>query len=278
MSEKALTTADKLQLQKKTTFSTQLAKAEGDFLKMYGAEGERTFLQEQKYAIMAVQKNPKILDCTGTSIYTAVSLVAMSGLSLNPTKGLAYLIPRAGVCTLSVSYKGVLELLSQDAGIMCTTGVVYDCDENVNDYKEGYGGYVNAQRKMNRPDGATRLYTYNVAHFKDGRTHCFIFDNNQVEKRRKKAQSDNVWSEWEDEMYMKTVIHAHYKYLPKTEKLDAVMQAIESEVAKPLVQTNADDLLDDIQEVAAEVVVEQKPVDTVTVETNTVKKGVPEDI
>jgi recombination protein RecT len=278
MSEKALTTADKLQLQKKTTFSTQLAKAEGDFLKMYGAEGERTFLQEQKYAIMAVQKNPKILDCTGTSIYTAVSLVAMSGLSLNPTKGLAYLIPRAGVCTLSVSYKGVLELLSQDAGIMCTTGVVYDCDENVNDYKEGYGGYVNAQRKMNRPDGATRLYTYNVAHFKDGRTHCFIFDNNQVEKRRKKAQVDDVWKEWEDEMYMKTVIHAHYKYLPKTEKLDAVMQAIESEVAKPLVQANADDLLDDIQEVAAEVVVEQKPVDTVTVETNTVKKGVPEDI
>jgi recombinational DNA repair protein RecT len=161
---------------------------------------------------------------------------------------------------------------------MCTTGVVYDCDENVNDYKEGYGGYVNAQRKMNRPDGATRLYTYNVAHFKDGRTHCFIFDNNQVEKRRKKAQVDDVWKEWEDEMYMKTVIHAHYKYLPKTEKLDAVMQAIESEVAKPLVQANADDLLDDIQEVAAEVVVEQKPVDTVTVETNTVKKGVPEDI
>ena len=47
--EPTLTTADKLQLQKKTTFSTQLAKAEGDFLKIYGTAGEKTFLQEQKF-------------------------------------------------------------------------------------------------------------------------------------------------------------------------------------------------------------------------------------
>ncbi len=249
--EPNLSTADKLQLQKKTTFSNQLAKAENDFLKMYGAEGEKTFLQEQKYAIMAVQKNPKILDCTGNSIYTAVSLVAMCGLTLNPTKGLAYLIPRGGVCTLAVSYKGVLELLSQEAGIICTTGVVYDCDEFVDDYKEGYGGYVNAKRKMNRPENAVRLYTYNVAHFSDGKTHCFIFDNNQVEKRRKKAQSDNVWSEWEDEMYMKTVIHAHYKYLPKSEKLDAVMEAITGELMPIKTAPPADDF-DDLPEITAE--------------------------
>lgn len=280
--EPTLTTADKLQLQKKTTFSTQLAKAEGDFLKMYGAEGEKTFLQEQKYAVMAVQKNPKILDCTAHSIYTAVSLVAMSGLTLNPTQSLAYLIPRGGVCTLSVSYRGVLELLYQDAGVMCSTGIVYDCDENIDEYKEGASGYVNAKRKMNRPEGAKRLYTYNVATFPDGRTHCFIFDNNQVEKRRSKAQSDGVWKEWEDEMYMKTVIHAHYKHLPKSERLDAAMQAIESEVQKPIASPNADDIFEDmptIEATAQEVAPEQKPVDTVTVERAPAKKDiVPENL
>lgn len=263
MSEKALTTADKLQVEKKQAFSTQLQKSQQDFLKMYGSEGEKTFLQEQKFAIMAVQKNPKILDCSPQSIYTAVSLVAMTGLSLNPTKQLTYLIPRAGVCTLSVGYRGVLEVLFQDAGIMCTTGIVYDCDDNIDDYKEGVGGFVNAKRKMNRPSDAKKIYAYNVASFPDGRTHCFIYDVQEIEKRKAKAQSDNVWKEWEDEMYMKTVIHGHYKYLPKSERLDKVMEAIETEVqVKPLVN----ELADDIDDIPLAVEEQQKAEGTVTVE------------
>jgi len=263
MSEKALTTADKLQVEKKQAFSTQLQKSQQDFLKMYGSEGEKTFLQEQKFAIMAVQKNPKILDCSPQSIYTAVSLVAMTGLSLNPTKQLTYLIPRAGVCTLSVGYRGVLEVLFQDAGIMCTTGIVYDCDDNIDDYKEGVGGFVNAKRKMNRPADAKKIYAYNVASFPDGRTHCFIYDVQEIEKRKAKAQSDNVWKEWEDEMYMKTVIHGHYKYLPKSERLDKVMEAIETEVqVKPLVN----ELADEIDDIPLAVEEQQKAEGTVTIE------------
>lgn len=264
--EPNLSTADKLQLQKKTTFSTQLAKAENDFLKVYGTKGAIRFLQEQKFADMAAKKNPKILDCSAETIYIAVSLVAMCGLTLNPIRKQCALVPRAGVCTLSIMYQGVLDLLRTDAGVICTTGVVYDCDEFTDDYKEGYGGYVNAKRKMNRPENAVRLYTYNVAHFSDGKTHCFIYDNNQVEKRRKKAQSDSVWSEWEDEMYMKTVIHAHYKYLPKSEKLDAVMEAITGELMPIKPTTPADDF-DDLPEITAEeparvvgeVTIEKKP-------------------
>lgn len=274
MSDKQLTTADKLQIAKKEAFGTQLTKAQGDFVKIYGTEGEKTFLQEQKFAIMAVQKNPKILDCTPQSIYTAVSLVAMTGLSLNPIKSLTYLIPRAGVCTLSVGYRGVLEVLYQDAGIMCSTGIVYDCDENPNDFKEGTGGYVNAKRMMNRPEGAKRIYAYNVATFPDGRTHCFIYDMAEIDKRRKKAMSDNVWSEWEDEMILKTVIHGHYKYLPKSERMDAVMDAIQTETnptgfSKP---TIADDI-DDIPLAMEEPEVAPQPeVGTITIQVDTQQK------
>lgn len=278
MSEnKALTTAEKLQVEKKQSFSTQLQKSQQDFLKMYGSEGEKTFLQEQKFAIMAVQKNPKILDCTPQSIYTAVSLVAMTKLSLNPTKQLTYLIPRAGICTLSVGYRGVIEVLHQEAGIMCTTGIVYDCDENVNDYKEGVNGYVNAKRMMNRPATAKKIYAYNVAHFPDGRTHCFIYDVQEIEKRKAKAQSDNVWKEWEDEMYMKTVIHGHYKYLPKSERLDSIMEAIETEVQTTPLATELVDDLDSIPVVVEEQ--PQVPQGTVTIEQAPKKQGLdPEQV
>lgn len=241
---KELTIAQKQIVEKKKTFQTQIEKANPKFVQMYGEQGQKIFVREQQYAYMAVQKNPAILDCNEASIFNSVAAVAMTGLSLDPVKQLAHLIPRNGVCTLVVDYKGVLELLSKDAGILCTNGAVYDCDIDTMDFKEGVNGYVNAKRAMPRPEEKTLLYCYNIAHFPDGRTHCLIMDKAEIAKRRGKAQTQKVWDEWEEKMSIKTVIRDHYKYLPKSERLDEAMKLIDQELPTfTTPQTNDDDFL-----------------------------------
>jgi phage RecT family recombinase len=255
MSEKQLTIAQRNEIEKKRVFMAKVEAANESFIKMYGNEkAVQVFEKEKTYAQMAANKNPDILNCNPASIVQSVQSVAMTGLSLDPVKQLAHLVPRGGVCTLVVDYKGILELLSKDAGVLCTNGAVYDCDDNVNDFKEGVGGYVNAKRAMPRPKERKLLYCYNVAHFPDGRTHASIMDAEQIAKRREKAQTQKVWNEWEEAMSIKTVIREHYKYLPKSERLDAAMQLIDQELPKFNTERKPDDefltegLSDDVQE------------------------------
>jgi phage RecT family recombinase len=246
---KELSIAQKQELVKKQNFQEQIQKTNKAFIEIYGEKGQKVFTREQQYAVMSVQKNPEILNCTPNSIYSSVAAVAMTGLTLDPIKQLAHLIPRKGVCTLVVDYKGILELLHMDTGVICSSGAVYDCDIDVMDFKEGVGGYVNAKRPMPRPEQRKLLYCYNIANFPDGRTHCHIMDKEQIDKRRGKAQTDAVWNEWEEKMNIKTVIRDHYKYLPKSDRLDKAMSLVDEELPKFEKKTNDDDdfLNDDVQ-------------------------------
>jgi recombination protein RecT len=264
---KSLSVAEKMQLEKKNTFEVEVSKANEAFLQMYRpkygeAEAQVIFAREKAFAAMSVQKNPKIFDCTPASIYTAVSNVAMTGLTLDPVKQLAHLVPRGNICTLVVDYKGIIELLYQDSGVMLSLGAVYDCDRNTDDFKEGVGGFCNAKRAMPRTEGAKIIYCYSVAQFPDGRTHCHIMDINEINKRKKVAQTDQVWNAWEESMAMKTVARSHYKFLPKSERLDKAMSAIDQEVGATIAKTNISEEIDDIPvNVPAE-----RPEGTVTIE------------
>ena len=248
---KALSVADKLQLERKNSFEAEVTKANEAFLQVYRpkfgeAEAQVIFAREKAFAAMSVQKNAKILDCTPASIYTAVSNVAMTGLTLDPTKQLAHLVPRGNLCTLVVDYKGIIELLYQDTGVLLSLGAVYDCDRNIDDFKEGVGGFCNAKRAMPRNEGAKIIYCYSVAQFPDGRTHCHIMDINEIAKRRKVATTDKVWADWEESMAMKTVARSHYKFLPKSERLNNAMAAIDQEVGATINKTNISQEIDDI--------------------------------
>lgn len=267
-----LSVSQQLQLAKRETFNTEIQRANEAFVQMYDKDAEKIFSREKSYAMMAVQKNPKIMDCKPESIYTAVSNVAMSGLTLDPIKQLAHLVPRGDVCTLVVDYKGLIELIFQDSGVLVSCGAVYDCDKDIDNYQEGVGGYVRSKRAMPRPSDASIVYCYSVAQFTDGRTHCHILDLEEIMKRAGKATTDKVWKEWFAEMCIKTVVRSHYKFLPKSKRLDHAMSLIDTENGnrdfnKP---TNISDSIDDIP-VNVPPKKEERPEGTVTVEKAAVK-------
>ena len=63
-----------------------------------------------KSAQVEISKNPKLQECTPKSVLQCVVGAAQMGLRLNTFHGHAYLIPRKGVCTLQVGYRGLLSL------------------------------------------------------------------------------------------------------------------------------------------------------------------------
>jgi phage RecT family recombinase len=233
--------AEELQVAKKNTTVKQIDRAKTDFINMFNKEGEQIFEREKKYAIMSIAKNPDIMNCDPNSIYLAVAQVAMAGMTLDPIKGLAHLVPRKGKCTLVIDYKGFIDLLYKELGIIISTGLVYEGDEGAMDFKEGDNGYVKAKRRFNRPEKEKPMYGYSVASFPDKRTHAFIMDWNQIMKRKKKASTTAIWDAWEEDMAMKTVIRGHWKFLPKTEKTSAAMEVMEKELAVDI--SNSDDSL-----------------------------------
>jgi recombinational DNA repair protein RecT len=92
-------------------------------------------------------------------------------------------------------------------------------------------------------------------------------DINEINKRKKIAQTDQVWNAWEESMAMKTVARSHYKFLPKSERLDKAMSAIDQEVGATIAKTNISEEIDDIPVN----VPTERPEGTVTVEKKVAK-------
>ena len=241
-----------LQQKKKQTALQTIQKAEQSFVTIYDKEGHKKFEQEKQFAILAIQKNSEILNCTPASLFSAVASVAMTNLTLNPVLGLCHLVPRGDVATLVIDYKGMIELLLRTGKVeSMSAGVVYEGDEF--DYMEGSDGYVKHKRVLNRPAEAKFLAAYSAATFANGKTHVHILDATAIDKRRKVASTDKVWAKWFDEMAIKTTIRSHYKYLPKTKEITAAMELIDKEVGatfdnKTTNSSVPDGIFDEIQE------------------------------
>lgn len=221
------TTALELQKKKKEQAIASIEKAHNSFIKMYGQEAERIFEKEKMFAVMQISKNPEILNCSPQSIYQAVVSVAMSGLSLDPNLGLAHLIPRKGVATLVVDYKGMIDAYERYAKIIIQTGAVYDGDEH--DEMEGDDGYVRHKRNFNRTGKEELIYVYSVAKFPDGRKRVDIFDRLQIQKRKEQAQTAKVWDAWPEEMAIKSLLRYQSKFLPKRPQINAIMEVFDKE-------------------------------------------------
>ncbi len=88
-----------------------------DFVKVQVNKG-LDFQQEAFFATQILTKNDytmRIARGNTTSLANAVINVATIGLSLNPTIGLAYLVPRKNEICLDISYLGLVKL-AQDSG------------------------------------------------------------------------------------------------------------------------------------------------------------------
>jgi len=61
---------------------------------------------ELGYATMIIKNNNALKSCSAQSVFDSVIYSARIGITLNPSFGFAYLVPRGGKCCLDIGYRG----------------------------------------------------------------------------------------------------------------------------------------------------------------------------
>lgn len=207
------------------------------------AHALKIFEREKGFAVMQVLNNAAILKCTPESFYTCISTVALTGISLNPALKLAYIVPRAGKAILDISYMGMIEILRNSGSVKdMRANCIFEGD--VFEYSEGTGEnyFIKHTPVLNRDHKLKIIAAYSIATLSDGSETFKLMDYNKLMQHKKVATTKAVWDSWEEEMMCKTVIRAHYKFLPKTEKATELMNLVDE--ANPVDFNNLNDIKD----------------------------------
>jgi recombination protein RecT len=186
-------------------------------------------LMASEYAMRIALMNPQ-------SVINAVTNIAAIGISLNPAKRQAYLVPRDNRICLDIGYIGLLDLAIQGGAIkwgqaelvhaadrFVLNGVdkppTHERDPFSTDRGEVIGAYV----VVKTADGdylTTPMSTADIFDIRDRSSAWKAW----VEKKKKCP-----WVTDEGEMMKKTVIKRAYKLWPKTDKLDRAIHYLNTE-------------------------------------------------
>lgn len=201
--------------------------------------------QEISFALQTINKNPQLQKCTRESFLQAVLNISNIGLSLNPAAKEAYLIPRWNSATkqmdatLEPGYIGLVKLLT-DAGsitsILCQ--LVYQNDSFEMDLANNLNP-VKHKPELTRTKRGNISGCYALATLLDKTRQVEYMCVDEINEIRERSETYKAFKEgkiksctWETdwgEMARKTVIKRIYKYLPRTEKMLQVDEAIEQD-------------------------------------------------
>ncbi|MBQ5963180.1 recombinase RecT [Massilia sp. ZL223] len=206
-----------------------------------------SFERESGFAIQQLQKNDYTLGVAmknKQSVINAVTNVAAIGISLNPARKQAYLVPRDGQICLDISYIGLLDLAVASGSILWGQAeIVRENDgfslngfdkpptHNFNPFGKDRGPIIGAYVVVKTHSGDYLTTTMSIDEI------YAIRDRSEGWKAfyAKKIKS-TPWASDEGEMIKKTVIKRAYKLWPKTERLDDAMDHLN--------RTNAEGLSD----------------------------------
>ena len=173
---------------------------------------------ELAFALQTFQKNPRLQNCDGQSIFDAIVNIARTNLSLNPITKLAYLIPRKNQCVLEISYVGLVKMLKDDGCIKhISAHIVYEDEEFNYDIPNNtinhYASYPKSEAEHN-----TRviLGVYTRAELPSGDVIFDFLPTWEIEKIKGVSSFNgkgSVWDTWKLEMYKKTAIKRSFKLL-----------------------------------------------------------------
>lgn len=162
----------------------------------------------------------------------AVTNVAAIGISLNPARKLAYLVPRDGKICLDLSYLGLVEIAVQSGSIRWgKANLVHELDTFE------LNGFDRPPTHQFQPFSKARgevVGVYVVAKTIDGDylTDTMTIDEVHAIRNRSaawKSGKSNPWKTDEGEMIKKTVIKRASKMWPKTERLDKAVHYLNTE-------------------------------------------------
>jgi recombination protein RecT len=185
------------------------------------------------YAMSIAMKNKQ-------SVIDAVTNIAAIGISLNPAKKQAYLVPRDGKICLDISYMGLIDLAVATGAIKwAQASVVYESD---NFQLRGFDeAPLHTFSPFDKNRGAI-IGVYCVVKTADGEYLTHSMPISEVYAIRDRSQSyksgkASPWKSDEGEMIKKTCIKQAYKYWPKVnERLQNAIQYLNTETGEGLPQ------------------------------------------
>ena len=202
-----------------------------------------TYQREVSFACQILSKNAYLAGAQPMSIQMAVMNVAMIGLSLNPALRLAYLVPRydraAGgvICVLEPSYQGLVKLLTDGRTVTnIEARIIWEGDDVEIDFSNAKKVTKHRPYVLTGKARGKMVAVYSLAMLHDGTYSVEVMSREDVEairersesyKKAKEGKGSSVWVTDEAEMWRKTVIKRHFKYLPKSGAYEAVAKAIE---------------------------------------------------
>lgn len=198
-------------------------------------DGERLF----SIAYMAMERNPKLLECTAISVLRGVIIGAQLGLDVSGVGGMAYLVPYRNTRTNTmeaqfiIGYKGMIDLARRSKDVAWIySGAVYaneQFDFVVNPIPKIFHKPLN----LDEDDAGDFLGTYAIAVFrdKDVPPQPFVMSKVQIDKirSRSKAKDNGPWVTDYVAMGKKSSIRGLCGLLPQSPELAAAL-AIEDRV------------------------------------------------
>ncbi len=202
-----------------------------------------SFERESGFAIQILQNNDfamKIAMGAKQSLIAAVTNIAAIGISLNPARKQAYLVPRGGKICLDISYIGLLDIAVASGSIMWGQAELV----RENDAFRRVGMDKQPVHEFD-PFGKNRgdiVGAYVVVKLHNGDYLTTVMDIEEIYSIRDRSESwkrngGGPWKTDEGEMIKKTVIRRAYKLWPKTERLDTAMNQL-SDNGERLVDVN----------------------------------------
>lgn len=215
------------------------------------SEPSLNFDREAGFAVQIIEGNNYLLKVAmqnRQAVVNAVTNISAIGLSFNPAKKQAYLVPRKGKVCLDISYMGLMDLAMSTGSVRWGQAkLVYD-----NDTFE-LNGVDQPPTHKTKPFAADRglvVGVYVVIKTADGDylTHTMsaseviaIRDRSEAWKAYVKDSSKLCpWVTDPGEMWKKTCVKQAYKYWPKTERLEKAIHFLNTETDEGFKPANSD--------------------------------------
>lgn len=174
-----------------------------------------------RVALTAMQRTPKLLECTQASLFQ--SLLTCSQLGIEPDGRMAHLIPYGNVCQLIIDYKGLSALAMRSGEILPPHADVV-CENDVFEYDRGE--VKRHSIDFRKPRGKAYA-VYAIVRYKDGgeKAECMSIDEVEAIRKRSKASGSGPWVTDFNEMAKKTVFRRLSKWLPLSPEFRDALEA-----------------------------------------------------
>lgn len=178
-----------------------------------------------KVAMLAISRQPLLLQCTPMSLIQSMMAAAQLGLEPDGVLGSAYLVPYRNNKTgqyeaqLIPGYRGLIDLARRSGQInRIEAHVVKEKDE----FDFSFGLEMRLRHRPHFPDDAGAIIgVYALAELKDGSIQVEVMSKADIDtiKTRSKAKDHGPWVTDYAEMARKTVVRRLIKYLPLSVEL-----------------------------------------------------------